>query len=102
MKPDITRKFNGIDYRFRMSLRASMDIETELKMPLTELKDNPSMAQINTIMHQTIRNSDGNKINDAEWGTIDDQISIADAAEIIKEVMGVSMPKSEGGDTKNE
>lgn len=98
MKPDVIREINGKDYRFRMSLRASIDIESKLGFALTSIGDSPSMEQISTIMRQTIRNTDGLKITDEEWETVDDQITIVDATTIITELMGVSMPSPEGAD----
>jgi hypothetical protein len=92
MKPDVIRKINGAEYRFRMSLRACIDIETELNFALTSISETPSMNQIATIMRQTIRDADGRKITNEEWESLDDQITFVDATEIITEVMGGSLP----------
>jgi len=102
MKADVIREINGIDYRFRMSLQAGMDIEAKLGMPISKIGKDMSMDQINTIARQTIRSDEGAKIKEEEWSGIVDNLSFVDAAMIISEVMGVNMPKSKGGDTKNK
>jgi hypothetical protein len=105
MKPDTVRVINGKEYRFRLSLRASIDIETELGHPLTELSETPSMAEVSTIVRQTVRDADGRKITNEEWDAVDDLITIVDATDIISELMGASLPEApaeRGGSGKNE
>ena len=98
MKPSIKITLNGKEYRLRMTIRALINIEEELGVPISQIPSNVSIKQACIFIKAALRKSDGMPVSAAEWDDILDDVDVADLMGAMQTL--VSEIGSEGGESE--
>ena len=104
MKRDIKITLNGKEYRARMTVGAMIDIEDEIGIPLTQIRDDTiSVKLASTIFKNVIRKEDGKReFTDDEWSELMFYVEPAELFDALGTVMNQINKKSEEEEAKNE
>lgn len=101
MKPDIKIKLNDKEYRLRNTLRAMIDIEDEIGIPITQVKDDIGVSMVSVFIKHTIRNAEGEKVTPEQWDALTEEIDALEIFEAFGKLMDDDKKKGRGGAAKN-
>ncbi len=98
MKPSIKITLNGKEYRLRMTIRALINIEDELGVPISQIPSNVSIKQACIFIKAALRKPDGMPVSTAEWDDILDNVDVTDLMDAMQTL--VSEIGGEGGESE--
>ena len=98
MKPSIKITLNGKEYRLRMTIRALINIEEELGVPISQIPSNVSIKQACIFIKAALRGDNDKPISAAEWDEILDNVDVADLMGAMQTL--VSEIGGEGGESE--
>ena len=98
MKPSIKIVLNGKEYRLRMTIRALINIEDELGVPISQIPSNVSIKQACIFIKAALRDEHDKPVSKEEWEEILDNVDVADLMGAMQTL--VSEIGSEGGESE--
>lgn len=97
MKPDIKIKLDGKEYRLRMNLKAMINIEDELGVPITRITNDVGVKQICVFVKHSIRDTDGKRISAETWDEMTDEIGVDEIFDAFGKIMDADKGKKGAG-----